>query len=455
MSVLRNRYIPRMEDYNSSKSTGYLGFWASILLSIPVIILWVFSELFSRGLLFESLRISSNMRVAYGVMAVVAITMVMSIHFLPSGTFRWPCYAFWKIIMGMNILYFMLLTFLLFQDTEHIRNTLVYIDPKLIEKVPEVNYAGNSCSIIDGSNGWFSNILPKIDMFVIAHFLGWMVKALILRNNFLVWFNSILFEWLEITLRHILPNFYECWWDHIILDIFGCNMIGIFLGNYIIKRFSMTRFNWHTCRNGLGGQEYDHKAGDSISNSKQSIKASKEVGSSSVNKKNQKFTSKPRLLKVKNFMSSLFKWPKILTTLRGLGSFLILTAIVQLIDLNYFFFKAEFNMPVSHWIFGLRTALLAISGASAVRELYETIARDSSIHFGKVSFQCWLIVVVIFTESLLCWRFSGNLRVDSFIPSNFIIYIWTFIFFILVVLYLFLTLKVFFQNFGPSDKKNK
>lgn len=372
--------------------------------------------------------------------------MVMSLYFLPSGTFSWPCYAFWKIMLGMNILYFMFLAFLMFQDTDSIRSALAFIDPRLKEKVPEINYAGHSCSIIGGENGPFTNILPKIDMFVVAHFLGWMVKALILRNDFIVWVNSILFEWLEVTLRHILPNFYECWWDHVILDIFGCNMMGILCGNYIIRRFNLTRFNWHTCQDELDTQNNDKKRGGPSQNS------GKRDSSSGVG--SQKVTGGSCSSMIKRVASS-FKWPETFSTLRGLASFLILTTIVQLIDLNYFFFKAELFMPVSHWIFGVRTVLLAICGASAVGELYETFARSSSIHFGKISFQCWLIVVVIFTESLLCWRFSGNLRAESFLPSNFIIYTWVFICFLLVVLYLFLTLKSFRENFYSNSKKNR
>lgn len=442
-----------MGEHNSSRSTGYMSFWESFLLSIPVITLWVVSELFSKGFFAEYLIMFPMMRFSCGVVAVIGTTMVMSVFFLPDGTFRWPCYAFWKVMMGMNILYFLLLTFLMFQDTEYIRSALIYIDPKLEEGVPEINYTGNSCSIIGESDELLKNILPKIDIFVIAHFFGWMVKTLILRNNFLVWFNSILFEWLEITLRHILPNFYECWWDHIILDIFGCNMIGIFCGNYIMKRFNWVRFNWHTCNNELNNQEYSKKS-DIYSSKKKHTNASEEMVSNS-EYKHEKIKSAPGLLKLGDLISLSFKWPETISTLRGFASFLVLTAIVQLIDLNYFFFKAEFYMPVSHWIFGLRTIVLAICGASAVGELYETIARDSSIQFGKISFQCWLIVVVIFTESLLCWRFSGNLRVESFLPSNIIIYIWVFIFFILVVLYLCLTLKSFYENFGLKSKKNE
>ena len=29
---------------------------------------------------------------------------------------------------------------------------------------------------------------------------------------------------------HLLPNFYECWWDNMILDVLLCNGLGIFTG---------------------------------------------------------------------------------------------------------------------------------------------------------------------------------------------------------------------------------
>jgi Phosphatidyl serine synthase len=34
---------------------------------------------------------------------------------------------------------------------------------------------------------------------------------------------SILFEVMEYSLEHQLPNFAECWWDHWILDVFTSN----------------------------------------------------------------------------------------------------------------------------------------------------------------------------------------------------------------------------------------
>ena len=39
-----------------------------------------------------------------------------------------------------------------------------------------------------------------------------------------------MFEFLEYSLEHQLPNFSECWWDHWILDVLICNGGGTVLG---------------------------------------------------------------------------------------------------------------------------------------------------------------------------------------------------------------------------------
>jgi phosphatidylserine synthase 2 len=97
------------------------------------------------------------------------------------------------------------------------------------------------------------------DEFVVAHILGWWGKAVMIRNQLLLWVLSIGFELMEVrsgcsigkeflsylfipvlsstrkyayydilklTFRHMLPNFNECWWDSIILDILICNWFG-------------------------------------------------------------------------------------------------------------------------------------------------------------------------------------------------------------------------------------
>lgn len=59
-----------------------------------------------------------------------------------------------------------------------------------------------------------------MDVFVLAHVLGWYGKAIILRDQWICWILSITFEFLEYSLQHQLNNFAECWWDHVSPSIF-------------------------------------------------------------------------------------------------------------------------------------------------------------------------------------------------------------------------------------------
>jgi len=61
----------------------------------------------------------------------------------------------------------------------------------------------------------FTHLQDKMDGFVPAHLFGWWIKTLILRDYWLTFLLSILFEILEYSLQHQLPNFSECWWDHV------------------------------------------------------------------------------------------------------------------------------------------------------------------------------------------------------------------------------------------------
>ena len=36
----------------------------------------------------------------------------------------------------------------------------------------------------------------------------------------------------------------ECWWDHLLLDTFGANALGIFLGMQFISYFELEEYHW-------------------------------------------------------------------------------------------------------------------------------------------------------------------------------------------------------------------
>ena len=86
--------------------------------------------------------------------------------------------------------------------------------------------------------------MAVFDIHFLAHFLGWWGKMLIMRDWWVAWICSATFELLELTFRYWLPNFYECWWDTLILDLFGCNFLGILCGHYTLKYIGVSKIHW-------------------------------------------------------------------------------------------------------------------------------------------------------------------------------------------------------------------
>ena len=114
-----------------------------------------------------------------------------------------------------------------------------YVDPSLtFVDYEEVSY-GQDCSVTKSSL-----VHSCFDLFAFAHFLGWFFKTLICRDLKFLMFTSVTFEMIEYSFRNTLNNFKECWWDHMIIDILGCNLLGIICGFYVIDLLKLDRYRW-------------------------------------------------------------------------------------------------------------------------------------------------------------------------------------------------------------------
>ena len=140
----------------------------------------------------------------------------------------------------------MFITYLLLLSPDKARQTLRIFDDNLGVQLPERSY-GDDCRVFtpEHPTNSMNNIYEAVfDCHFIAHFLGWWGKIMIMRDWYVAWTCSIGFEICEITFRHWLPNFYECWWDHLFLDLFGCNLIGIILGHWTLNYFAAKKMSW-------------------------------------------------------------------------------------------------------------------------------------------------------------------------------------------------------------------
>ncbi|KAK6037462.1 phosphatidyl serine synthase, partial [Cooperia oncophora] len=83
--------------------------------------------------------------------------------------------------------------FTLFQTYADIKKVLSWLDPDGLSKesLEEKAYAVN-CSDVSLERIW-----SHIDVFAVGHFLGWAMKALLIRHGILCWYISIAWELTE------------------------------------------------------------------------------------------------------------------------------------------------------------------------------------------------------------------------------------------------------------------
>uniref|UniRef100_A0A8W4FKA3 Phosphatidylserine synthase n=1 Tax=Sus scrofa TaxID=9823 RepID=A0A8W4FKA3_PIG len=176
-----------------------------------------------------------------GILSVIFFFLIISVLAFPNGPFTRPHPALWRMVFGLSVLYFLFLVFLLFLNFEQVKSLMYWLDPNLRYATREADvmeYAVN-CHVIT-----WERIISHFDIFAFGHFWGWAMKALLIRSYGLCWTISITWELTELFFMHLLPNFAECWWDQVILDILLCNGGGIWLGMVVCRFLEMRTYHW-------------------------------------------------------------------------------------------------------------------------------------------------------------------------------------------------------------------
>mmetsp|Transcript_45369 Transcript_45369/g.52456 ORF Transcript_45369/g.52456 Transcript_45369/m.52456 type:complete len:447 (+) Transcript_45369:28-1368(+) len=308
-----------------------------------------------------------NSRSAY--LAIMFFVVYFACLFFPNSLFQRPHPIVWRFLMGHCVCYSCMLIFFLFQNREDLNNFFhIYFDKQLGKPLAEKHYA-EDCRLFtpEHPTSPFANLTGAFDMYLSAHFFGWFFKMLIVRDFKFAMFLSIFFEFLELTFRHWLPNFYECWWDHVILDILVCNTGGIIFGHFFIKFFRVKKFKWSR---------------------------------SSENKGNI----------VSNFLSfaksgrfAPLHWHMFSSTKR-FWSIIYYIILMNTVDLSHFFNKYVLWIPATHYILAYRIFLWGFLSMIASREYYAYITDPRCNRMGPF---LWLGHFIIFMEVLLFFKFSN------------------------------------------------
>merc|ERR1712137_574526 len=169
---------------------------------------------------------------------------------------------------------------------------------------------------------------------------------------------SLMFEIYELSFKHMLPNFAECWWDSLVLDFLVCNGFGILCGYWWLKAFKCTEYNF------LGSVEVTDAA-----------------------------TGEKR-----------WRW-KPLVSFRFFVGPLVVLLCAACIELNAFFLKFIFWVPAPHHLNLLRVIFWWLLGCAGTRELYYKMQNPEAPLGMMIS----LLFLLGALESIICFKMSAGL----------------------------------------------
>ena len=207
-----------------------------------------------------------------------------------------------------------------------------------------------------------------------------------MRDWYICWICSIMFELLELTFRYWLPNFYECWWDSLLLDLFGCNFIGIVLGHYFLKYFGVSKIQWVQSMQKVEKNEQTEGSCENIA------------------------------LRILNKMTpsvfEKYEWSCLSSIQRYLGA-TVFIAVNLIVDCNNFFYKYLVWLPADHTLLKIRILLWGFCAIATGKEWYEYISNPNSNRLGPFA---WLTFYVSLIEVSGVIKFRGT-SFNASLPS--------------------------------------
>ncbi|KAJ8907425.1 hypothetical protein NDN08_007536 [Rhodosorus marinus] len=252
--------------------------------------------------------------------------------------FCWPHPALWRVVMAASILYSMLLT------------CMFWLPPKQARMVLRRTLW---IQVLE-----FPQLLMRRAMArtVLSH------SALIMRNRSVLWIQSITFELIEESVKSVLPNFNECWWDRWVLDVLLCNFVGMEIGLFLINRFAEP-FNWFTLTHERARPPHEES-----------------------------------------------RVPSFLTSREHFLTVCFVVGIGPLVDLINFLLKAALFIPAESPLVLCNLLLVGLPCLVGVPEIYATLSVSGHFRIGS---QGAVLLYSVLMELALSWKLSS----DTF-PAN-------------------------------------
>lgn len=315
------------------------------------------SEQSHQQLRFHSLRVLGCLAVA-----------IMGYCFLESrdGLLVRPHPGLWRLVHGLCFAYFLFLIVLFALHRDDGRFLIRLLVPGIGPKKENI-FSGTL--VLDCSLGIHTLKRQLTSVWFISHAVGWFLKMCIFRSWMFNLAFSILFEFSEMSLQWLIPEFQECWWDSIFIDAILSNLTGMIVGCAVMRWCGKRHFDW------LGAYPTYQKI----------------------------------LLKFTPFSSYTYQW-SFFRTPRHLLMTSLLLLLALLTEVNVFLLMTVLDIPAAHWINPLRLGLLALLAFPSVAEFYEQV----HFRYDRVGGSVFLFVLILIMELLLSIKYG----VDRFYTTS-------------------------------------
>ncbi|RHY18681.1 hypothetical protein DYB36_000327 [Aphanomyces astaci] len=184
------------------------------------------------------------------------------------------------------------------------------------------------------------------------------------------WVLGIGFELLELIFQCIIPDFQECWWDSLFMDLLGANFLGMCLGRLTLKYLETKEYDWSGKRSEQRG--YFSRA---IS----------------------QFTP---------FSWSRYDW-EVFSSAKRFFMVLVALFVCLFSELNAFFLLTTLSIPKDSNLNKYRLAVMFMLGIPAAAEYYEFVTDPKCYRLGQ---NAWMMCCIIVFEMLVWVKFSEGLE---------------------------------------------
>lgn len=292
----------------------------------------------------------------------------------------------WRLVHGLGLTYLFGITALLFNSRSDARRLMSIVFTDMSDYPITAPETGDGAvQEIDCSISPEAVYRQLTEVWFVAHVLGWWGKMCLFRDWHICWVLSIGFEVLELSMGWLVPQFKECWWDALIIDLLGANLIGMLLG-LLTLRF-------------LESKGYDWKGADN------------KPGTPSGRKSSQ-------ILRRARQQFSPFTWRKwqwgTFTSFKRFCQIAVLVMIVLATELNAFMMLNALDVPKGCSYNVARLAMLFLVGLPAANEYYEYITNPHCYRLGQNS---WLVLAILHVEVIAWVKFLPQSIIELPSPS--------------------------------------